>query len=98
MLESVKQLPRWVTITLALPLVTLNLWVLSWIFEQAQPLVNVLIVANVLAFILDYPVQLLQNRGIQRSYGILLILLIVLSRWAHSPLPWLLICSNNLLN
>ncbi|KAI9134407.1 AI-2E family transporter [Acaryochloris sp. CCMEE 5410] len=65
------------TITLALPLVTLNLWVLSWIFEQAQPLVNVLIVANVLAFILDYPVQLLQNRGIQRSYGILLILLIV---------------------
>ena len=74
-----KRLSKWLTLSLAVPLVTLNLWVLSWIFHVAQPLATLFIVANLLAFILDYPVQLLQDRGVRRSYGILVIVLLALS-------------------
>jgi predicted PurR-regulated permease PerM len=78
MLESVKQLPKWLALALTVPLVSLNLWLLLWAFNAAQPLVTIFIVANLLAFILDYPVQLLQQRGVRRGYGILMIVLLAL--------------------
>ncbi|MGB7413108.1 MAG: AI-2E family transporter [Thermosynechococcaceae cyanobacterium] len=79
MLESIKQLPQWVTLGLAIPVATLNLWVLSWIFDTAQPLLTILVVANILAFLLDYPVQLLQQRGVARGYGVLIIVVIAIA-------------------
>jgi len=51
---------QWLTLGLPFPLVVLNGW-LAAIFEYFQPLVTVFVLAALLAFILNYPVQFLQN-------------------------------------
>lgn len=66
---------RWLKTGLLLPIVTLNGWVLLQIVQYFEPLVTILVMASVLAFVLDYPVELLQNRHLNRNYAIAIVLL-----------------------
>ncbi|QUY45461.1 AI-2E family transporter [Acaryochloris marina] len=74
MQELLQQLPRWLKLLLVMPVVILNLWLVALVLQFCQPLITIFLIANLLAFILDYPVQLLQKWGIQRSYGVLAII------------------------
>jgi len=51
---------QWLTLGLPFPVV-LNGWLALQVFEYFQPLVTVFVLAALLAFILNYPVQFLQN-------------------------------------
>jgi len=62
-------------IALAAPLAVLNAWAFSSIFNYFQSLLVVLIVASLVAFILNYPVYWLQEKGVQRTQAAIIVFL-----------------------
>lgn len=78
MFESLKQIPRQLTLGLTFPLIFLNGWLLLLLAQQLQPLVSILIAATLIAFLLDYPIRFLQDRGIKRSFAGAFVLLLFL--------------------
>ncbi|MBW4683566.1 MAG: AI-2E family transporter [Komarekiella atlantica HA4396-MV6] len=78
MIFSLKQLLKWLILTLLFPLVFLNGWLAFRLFQIFQPLVTILILATLFAFILNYPVSTLQQRGVQRNYAVSLVFILAL--------------------
>lgn len=69
---------RWLKNRLTLPLLVLNGWVLLQLVEYFEPLFTVFVLSAVLAYVLNYPVQFLYQRGIQRNYAVLIVLVVSL--------------------
>lgn len=78
-MKSGNFLPIWLVRSLILPLVVLNGWLLLLIFEYFQSLIAVLITALLLAFVLEYPVNLLQRLGVKRHRAVLWVFAAALS-------------------
>jgi predicted PurR-regulated permease PerM len=81
-MQTQSQFPRWLSIGLAFPLVILNGWVLLQVVQYFQPLINIFVAAILLAFVLDYPIQFFQSRGIKRNLaigGVLLLTIIIIA-------------------
>jgi predicted PurR-regulated permease PerM len=74
--SSIKKLLSWLLLCLLFPLVFLNGWLALKVFQYFQPLVTVFVLAALLALILNYPAQFLQNRGLQRGQAVVLMVLI----------------------
>ena len=72
---SLNKLLQWLIVALLFPLVVLNGWLVFKVFQYFQPLVTIFVLAALLAFLMDFPVQFLQQRGVDRKYAILLIFL-----------------------
>lgn len=64
---------QWLSIGLPFPVVVLNGWLLLKVFDYFQPLVSIFVLAALLAFVLNYPVEFLQQRQIQRNYAVSLV-------------------------
>ncbi|PAX52503.1 AI-2E family transporter [Brunnivagina elsteri] len=67
---SLNKLLQWLVITLLFPLIFLNGWLGLKFFQYFQPVTTTIILASLLAFILNYPVTLIQQRGLKRGYAI----------------------------
>ncbi|BAY26816.1 hypothetical protein NIES2100_66320 [Calothrix sp. NIES-2100] len=67
---SLNQLIKILILTLIFPLIFLNGWLAFQFFDYFQPIVTVLVLASLFAFILNYPVSNLQEQGVKRSYAI----------------------------
>ncbi|MFB2922509.1 AI-2E family transporter [Aerosakkonema funiforme] len=78
MFKSLNKLPRQFTIGLTFPIIYLNGWLLLRLARELQPLVSTLIAATLIAFLLDYPIRFLQERGLKRSWAAILVLLVFL--------------------
>jgi predicted PurR-regulated permease PerM len=78
MMQSANKLPRWLSIGLAFPLAILNGWLLLQVVQYFQPLVSIITSAILLAFVLDYPIQFLQKRGVKRNLAIVVVLLLAI--------------------
>ena len=78
MTGSPNKVHKWLTLGLPFPLIVINGWLLLQVFQYFQPLVTIFGLAAVLAFILNYPVQFLQQREVKRNYAVLLIFLLTL--------------------
>ncbi len=78
MIEPLNKLPRQLGIGLTFPLIFLNGWLLLVLLEQLQPLVSILIVATLIAFLLDYPIRFLQQLGLKRGFAVTVVLLLAL--------------------
>ncbi|MEH2084062.1 MAG: AI-2E family transporter [Nostoc sp.] len=72
------QLLRWLIFTLLFPLVFLNAWLAFLLIKNFQPVVTILVLATLLAFILNYPVSILQQRRVKRSYAVALVFILAL--------------------
>ncbi|HEY9711714.1 MAG TPA: AI-2E family transporter, partial [Oculatellaceae cyanobacterium] len=72
---SLNKLLQWLIVALLFPLVFLNGWLAFKVFQYFQPLVTIFVLAALLAFLMDFPVQFLQQRGVDRKYAISLIFL-----------------------
>jgi predicted PurR-regulated permease PerM len=79
---SLNQLYRWLLIALLFPLFFLNGWLVTQVLQYFQPLVTTFVVAILLSFLLNYPVQFLQKRGLQRGLSVLLVVLIAFAIFA----------------
>ncbi|HEY9907420.1 MAG TPA: AI-2E family transporter [Thermosynechococcaceae cyanobacterium] len=72
--DSWQSLKPW----LILPFLALNGWVLLQVFQYFEPLVTILTIAAVLAFVLNYPIKFLQKSGLKRGWAVLLVLVVAL--------------------
>ncbi len=75
---SLNQLLRWLIFTLLFPLVFLNAWLVLLLVKNFQPVVTILVLATLLAFVLNYPVSILQQGGVKRSYAVALVFILAL--------------------
>lgn len=78
-MRSSPDLQRLLILGLSGPLLALNLWILSTIFLYFQHLITVLVVAAILAFLLNYPVQFIERFYRSRSQAVILVLLLTLT-------------------
>lgn len=76
--RSTKRLVQWLLIAVLFPLVFLDGWLALKGLQFFQPLITVFVLAALLALVLNYPVQFLQQRGFKRSQAVLLILAIAI--------------------
>lgn len=61
------------------PLLALNIWILLIVFSYFKQLITVLIVASILAFLLNYPVRILVRFYRSRSQAVIVVLLLTLT-------------------
>jgi len=100
-MQSAIKLPRWLSLGLAFPLAILNGWVLLQVVQYFQPLISVFVAALLLAFVLDYPIQFLQRRGVKRNlavWGVLLFAVVIVVALAVTLVPQILVQLNELAN
>jgi predicted PurR-regulated permease PerM len=64
------QLLQWLILTLLFPAIFLNGWLAFRLFQYFQPLVTIVVLATLLAFIINYPVSGLKKRGLPRNYAV----------------------------
>lgn len=74
--QRILVLPRWLRNTLIFPLLFLNGWMFSLLIDYLQPMISILLMSIVLAIVLDYPVRLLQRRGLSRGISLTLVIVI----------------------
>ncbi|MFM8675423.1 MAG: AI-2E family transporter [Vulcanococcus sp.] len=80
-------LPTWLRLSLALPLFTLNLWVLRQLLLPLAPFPALFVAAALIAFLLDLPTRWLVRRGLPRQLAVLgvvglgLALLVLAALW-----------------
>ncbi|MBH8562232.1 AI-2E family transporter [Nostoc sp. CENA67] len=100
-MQSANKLPRWLTIGLAFPIAILNGWLLLQVVQYFQPLVSVFAAATLLAFVLNYPIQFLQAKGVKRYVaigGVLLLTVVILVGLGITLVPLILQQLNELAN
>ncbi|MDZ8185686.1 MAG: AI-2E family transporter [Nostoc sp. ChiSLP02] len=73
---SLNQLLKWLIVTLLFPLVFLNVWLALRVFQGLQPVVTILLLSALLAFILNFPVAVLQGKGVKRNYAVALVFIL----------------------
>ncbi|WP_414753540.1 AI-2E family transporter [Anabaena sp. CCY 9910] len=87
-MQTLKLLNWWQTLTpiarigaiaLFAPLLVLNGWAISAIFDYFHSLIVILVGASVLAFLLNYPVSWMEHRGARREQVAILVFLLALS-------------------
>jgi predicted PurR-regulated permease PerM len=78
MLEPTNKLPQWLNKALLVTFIVVNSYLLFPVFQELRPVIVLIITAALLAFLLNYPVQLLTLSGLKRSYAITIVFLIVL--------------------
>ncbi|MBW4486697.1 MAG: AI-2E family transporter [Trichocoleus desertorum ATA4-8-CV12] len=61
------------------PILALNVWILSQVFRYFEHSITLLVVAAILAFLLNYPVQFLERAQITRSQAVIVVLLLALA-------------------
>lgn len=81
-------LPLWLRLSLALPLLTLNLWVLRQLLLPLAPFPALFLTSALIAFLLDLPTRWLAARGLPRLLAVLLVVGLGLSLLVLSAL-WL---------
>lgn len=69
---------RWLKNGLLLPIIILNGWALVQFFNYFEPFITIFVAASLLAFILNYPVEFLQQHKIARGYAVGMVLLLSL--------------------
>ena len=72
---SLKELFKWLILTMLFPLAFLNFWLIFLFIKSFQALVTIFILATLLAFVLNYPVAFFQKVGVKRNYAIALVLI-----------------------
>ncbi len=75
MIEPFNKLPRWLVWEIAIPLTLLNGWLLYKVFQAFQTTFTIFITAALLAFLLNYPIEQLEKRGIGKGVSIPVIVL-----------------------
>jgi predicted PurR-regulated permease PerM len=80
MQKAFSKIPSEIRVALFFPAVFLNGWLLIILLQQMQPLVSIVIVAALFAFLLEYPVRFLRNLGLRQVFavGIVLIVAVVI--------------------
>ena len=77
--QAMTPLARFLAIALLAPLLVLNAWAISSIFDYFHSLIVIVVAASLLAFLLNYPVHWMERQGAQREPVAVLVFLLALS-------------------
>jgi predicted PurR-regulated permease PerM len=72
---NLQYLLRLLIIGLGIPVVALNIWVLSQVFRYFEQLITLLVISAILAFLLNYPVRLFERIRMTRAQAVTVVLL-----------------------
>ncbi|MEC4888225.1 MAG: AI-2E family transporter [Scytonema sp. PMC 1070.18] len=72
---SLNKLLQLLILILIFPLIFLNGWLAFQVFQYFKPIVITLVLASLFAFILNYPVSILEEKGMKRNYAVILVFL-----------------------
>ncbi|MBD2610156.1 AI-2E family transporter [Nostoc punctiforme FACHB-252] len=100
-MQTANKLPRWLNIGLAFPIIILNGWLFLQVVQYFQPLVSIIVAAILLAFVLDYPIQFLQQQGVKRNLaigGVLLLTVVIIVGLGITLVPLIIQQLNELAN
>lgn len=61
------------------PVIALNIWLLSKLFQYFEHLITILVIAAILAFLLNYPVRFFERARITRAQAVIIVLLVSLT-------------------
>ncbi len=78
MVKLPQAIPFWLKFCLIFPLFFLNGWLGLLLLGYLQPFTSLLVTAIILAFLLNFPIQVLQKRGIQRLVAVGIVLTVAL--------------------
>ena len=78
MFQLFKQFPQWLRLAVIFPLLFFNGFLLSLLFNYLRPLIDYVLVAALLAFLLELLVKFLQQKGMKRGWAIATVLLLTL--------------------
>lgn len=70
---------RFQTLGLSIPVIALNIWILSQVFLYFEYVLTVITVAAILAFLLNHLVHVLQRLNLQRTQSVLLVIVLTLA-------------------
>jgi predicted PurR-regulated permease PerM len=90
MIETFKKFPRWLQLSFIFPLLFLNGFLLAILLNYLQPLVDFLLIASILAFLLELLVELLEQKGIKRTYalaGVIILALLIFAVFGLILIP-----------
>lgn len=73
MLSELK-LPAWLKFGLLLPLIFIDGWLTVLLLRYFQPITSIIILASLLAFLLEFPIVFLEKRGLRRGWAISFVL------------------------
>ncbi|ASC71079.1 AI-2E family transporter [Halomicronema hongdechloris C2206] len=76
--DTLRPLSQLLAIALAAPLILLNAWAFSQIFAYFRSLFIAVVIAALLAFLLNYPISWLQQRGLGRGAAAVVVFLVAL--------------------
>lgn len=79
MAGSPNKVHQWLTLGLPFPLIVVNGWLALQVFHFFQQLLTIFVLAGLLAFSLNYPVQFLQRYQVKRNYAVVLVFLLALA-------------------
>ena len=72
------QLPRWLTVGIAFPILFLDGWLILSLCQSLEPITSIFLTACLFAFLLNYPISFLEQRGMKRGSAIGLVLVVSL--------------------
>jgi predicted PurR-regulated permease PerM len=78
MIDFMEKQPPVIKLAILFPLVFLNVWLLSLLCVYLQPIVSILVTAGLAAFLLNYPIRLLEQLGLKRYVAIGAVFLVAL--------------------
>lgn len=70
---------RFLILGLSGPIIALNIWILSQAFRYFESLITVLAISGILAFLLNYPVGILERFRLTRAQAVIIVLLLTLT-------------------
>jgi predicted PurR-regulated permease PerM len=79
MRRSTAKLRHLLFLGLSGPVIALNLWLLSQVYRYFEGLITVLAVAGILAFLLNYPVKMLEKLHLRRTQAVILVSLVAIA-------------------
>lgn len=77
--ETLSPVAKALLILLAAPLLVLNGWAVSAIADYFHSLIVILVAASLIAFLLNYPVGIMQRQGVPRGRAAIVVFLLALS-------------------
>ena len=72
-------LQRLLILGLSGPVVGLNIWLLTQVFRYFEALITILVMAAILAFLLNYPVRMFQKARLSRAQAVIIVLIITVT-------------------
>lgn len=85
MLPGLK-LPPWLNVGIAFPLIFLNSWLILLLCQYLQPIPSIVLTASLAAFLLDFPIGLLEQQRMTRGAAIAIVLLSALTLFGITSL------------